>query len=50
MSYLKLFYALVSLVFLTGITGCSTADYNWKVPASDPPALETPFGDLKTTR
>ena len=49
MSWLKLFFVLASLVFLTGITGCSSTDYNWAAPTGDRPALETPFGDLKTT-
>ena len=49
MSCLKLYYVLASVVVLTEITGCSTADYNWAAPTGDRPALETPFGDLKTT-
>jgi hypothetical protein len=49
MSCVKLFYVLASFVLLTGIAGCSSTDYNWAAPTGDRPALETPFGDLKTT-
>jgi len=45
----KILYLLFSLIFLTGITGCSTENYQWNNHSSDTPILETPFGDFQTS-